>query len=421
MAHKEQIVFCTNIQNKFPEFFSNKFVLDIGSLDVNGNNGYLFKNCLYIGVDIATGKNVDIVSKGHELAMPDHSLDCIISTECFEHDQYYAKTLKNIMRMLKPGGLFIFTCATTGRAEHGTRRTSPQDAPLLQDMQDWGDYYKNLDENDIREVLDIETLFKQFEFSSNDISHDLYFYGIKEGDLVARQDYSFLLHSAHAYDATEYLNIIINLQDELHRNDEYIFSLSETIRSAYEEKSALIEHTKNNIDIIERKYKEEIANINQKVNAVQEEKTEQLKLYQERERELRTAVELTQQEIHQLNQQWIEKAETKEREIESERKVTAQQIADLNQKVNAVQEEKTEQLKLYQERERELHNELNLLREEFKDHNELSNKKLLENMLLQNHLYAEINQMTTSISWRITKPLRIFSKNGHNNINNGDL
>ncbi len=35
MAHKEQIAFCTNIQNMFPEFFSNKFVLDIGSLDVN--------------------------------------------------------------------------------------------------------------------------------------------------------------------------------------------------------------------------------------------------------------------------------------------------------------------------------------------------------------------------------------------------
>ena len=30
--------------------------------------------------------------------------------------------------MLKKDGLFFFTCASTGRPEHGTRRTSPQDS-----------------------------------------------------------------------------------------------------------------------------------------------------------------------------------------------------------------------------------------------------------------------------------------------------
>ena len=63
----------------------NKLVLDIGSLDINGNNQYLFEDCQYTGIDVGVGKNVDIVSKAHELKMPSGTYDTIISTECFEH------------------------------------------------------------------------------------------------------------------------------------------------------------------------------------------------------------------------------------------------------------------------------------------------------------------------------------------------
>lgn len=180
MAHKEQIQYCTKIRNKFPFLFDNKKVLDIGSLDINGNNRYLFKNCSYTGIDIGAGNNVDIVSKGHEYSAPDLEYDVIISTECFEHDMFYEKTLINCVRMLKNGGLFLFTCATTGRPEHGTRRTSPQDAPLLMNHDNWSDYYKNLTEEDIENVLKLEQIFSSYEFEVNRISCDLYFYGIKK-------------------------------------------------------------------------------------------------------------------------------------------------------------------------------------------------------------------------------------------------
>lgn len=193
MAHIQQQEFCRSIKNKYPNFFKNKFVLDIGSLDINGNNQEYFENCNYLGVDIAFGRNVDIVSKGHELAFPDETFDIIISTECFEHDQFYEKTIKNIYRMLKSGGLLIFTCATTGRPEHGTRRTTPEDAPLLQNDIEWSDYYKNLTEQDIRNIFNVENNFSTFEFSTNEISYDLYFYGFKKGNLFNRDDYSFLL------------------------------------------------------------------------------------------------------------------------------------------------------------------------------------------------------------------------------------
>ncbi len=194
MAHVEQQQFCKSVQNKFSDFFKNKFVLDIGSFDINGNNQEYFDNSNYIGVDIASGRNVDIISKGHELGFPDKTFDIIISTECFEHDQYYEKTIRNIYRMLKDGGLFIFSCATIGRPEHGTRRTTPEDAPFLQSNIEWSDYYKNLTEEDIRKVLDIDNEFSLFEFSTNEISCDLYYYGFKKGIHVNRDDYSFLIN-----------------------------------------------------------------------------------------------------------------------------------------------------------------------------------------------------------------------------------
>ena len=180
MAHGEQINYCVKIKNKFPNFFTNCKVLDIGSLDINGNNRYLFSNYEYIGIDVGSGKNVDFISKGHEFADSAASYDFIISTECFEHDMYYNLTIKNAVRLLKPGGMFLFTCASTGRPEHGTRRTSPQDAPLLNDIDNWSDYYKNLTEEDIESVLDLNNIFSEYKFEENRVSCDLYFYGIKK-------------------------------------------------------------------------------------------------------------------------------------------------------------------------------------------------------------------------------------------------
>lgn len=180
MAHPQQIEFCTSVKDRFPNFFFNKRVLDAGSLDINGNNKYLFEECYYCGIDVGEGPNVNIVSKIHEFSALDETYDVIISTECFEHDMYYPDSLKNIVRMLKKGGLFLFTCATTGRAEHGTTATSPVDSPLLAEYGEWADYYKNLTEKDIRECLDIESVFDCFEFQTNEESHDLYFWGIKK-------------------------------------------------------------------------------------------------------------------------------------------------------------------------------------------------------------------------------------------------
>lgn len=179
MAHKEQQEYLLSIKDKFPERFQNCSVLDIGSLDLNGNNRHLFSNYTYIGLDIGEGKNVDVVCRGHEYKS-ENQFDVVISTECFEHDEFWNLTIENGINLTKSSGLFLFTCATTGRPEHGTRRTTAWASPFTSRLEN--DYYGNLTENDIRSKINIEEHFLEFEFRSTEgsIMSDLYFWGIKK-------------------------------------------------------------------------------------------------------------------------------------------------------------------------------------------------------------------------------------------------
>ena len=94
MAHYEQQQFCTKIRDSFPSYFSKKRVLDIGSLDINGNNRFLLDQCNYIGLDVGEGSNVDVVKVAHLYDAPNEQFDLIISTEVFEHDMYYEESVK---------------------------------------------------------------------------------------------------------------------------------------------------------------------------------------------------------------------------------------------------------------------------------------------------------------------------------------
>jgi SAM-dependent methyltransferase len=164
------------------EFFSNKRVLDVGSGDINGNNRFLFENCEYDGNDVIQANNVTIVSKTKDLPFTDNTFDTIISTECFEHDPEYRESFLKIYQMLKQGGLFCFTCASTNRPEHGTRRTSPNDSyGTMGNLTDMSDYYKNLTEIDLNEVLKLNDLFSVWDTYYNAQTKDLYFVGVKKG------------------------------------------------------------------------------------------------------------------------------------------------------------------------------------------------------------------------------------------------
>ena len=158
--HDEARNFTVFVKGILPEFFTNKKVLDIGAGDINGNNRFLFEGCHYEGNDVIQAPNVTIVSKTGALQFVDNTFDTIVSTECFEHDPEYIASWKKAYAMLKPGGLFCFTCASTNRGEHGTRRTSPNCSyGTIGGLDDMSDYYKNLTEQDLNNVLDLNSSF----------------------------------------------------------------------------------------------------------------------------------------------------------------------------------------------------------------------------------------------------------------------
>jgi len=182
--HIEAKDFTLFIQSILGDYFNNKTVLDVGSGDINGNNRNLFENCEYEGNDVIDVSNVTIVSKTKDLPFEDNYFDTIISTECFEHDPEYKESFLKIYKMLKPNGLFCFTCAGYGRPEHGTRRTSPIDSyGTIGNLEDMVDYYKNLTIHDINEVLNLNQLFLSWDSYYNYKSYDLYFVGIKNDNV----------------------------------------------------------------------------------------------------------------------------------------------------------------------------------------------------------------------------------------------
>lgn len=177
MSHSQQLDFIKSVKDSFPTYFNNSKILEIGSLDINGSVRPFFTKCEYIGIDVGPGPGVDVVCEGQNYSAPDDSFDTVISCECFEHNPYWLETFLNMIRICKKNGLVIFTCATTGRKEHGTTRTSPADSPLT--IGKGWDYYKNLTEIDFKENITLSLYFKDFKFSINEKSKDLYFWGIK--------------------------------------------------------------------------------------------------------------------------------------------------------------------------------------------------------------------------------------------------
>lgn len=187
--HEAARKFTEFVKSQFPEFFVGKNVLDVGSGDINGNNRFLFNDCEYHGNDVYSAPNVTIVSKTSELSFAPNTFDTIISTECFEHDPEYVQSFQKIVEMLKEDGLFVFTCASTGRAEHGTRRTSPMCSyGTIGNVEGWTDYYKNLVVEDLDKAINIGNTFKSARGYYHTECSDLYFWGIKKGDKISIND-----------------------------------------------------------------------------------------------------------------------------------------------------------------------------------------------------------------------------------------
>jgi SAM-dependent methyltransferase len=179
VAHAEQFEFIATLKAAFPGFFHAVRTLEIGSLDINGSVRRFFEGGNYIGLDVAPGRGVDIVCPGQDYDAPDNSFDTVISCEAMEHNPEWKRTMVNMIRLCRPGGLIVMTCATTGRKEHGTTRTSPADSPLTIGL-GW-EYYLNLKERDFRTALALEESLEPVAFFANWASRDIYMVAFKRG------------------------------------------------------------------------------------------------------------------------------------------------------------------------------------------------------------------------------------------------
>lgn len=91
-------------------------VIEVGSQDVNGS---LRQTCPpgfeYVGVDFVAGPGVDVVlSDAYSLPFDANSADVVLSSSCFEHAELFWLLFLEILRILKPGGLFYLNVPSNG-------------------------------------------------------------------------------------------------------------------------------------------------------------------------------------------------------------------------------------------------------------------------------------------------------------------
>jgi len=119
-----------NLERFFSVYYKNNNysnsalnVLDFGSLNLNENWATcktilkdLNLNFNYTGTDIVSGLNVDVVIKQpyqfNEFA--NDSFDIVVATSVFEHVEFFWLTYLEIIRVLKPNGIFYLNSPSNG-------------------------------------------------------------------------------------------------------------------------------------------------------------------------------------------------------------------------------------------------------------------------------------------------------------------
>ena len=96
-------------------------ILDLGSMAIGGSYRGIFEEDQweYVGIDIASGDNVDMVLSDpyNWLEIESCSMDVVISGQAFEHIEYFWKTMTEVARVLKHGGICCII-APSGGPEH---------------------------------------------------------------------------------------------------------------------------------------------------------------------------------------------------------------------------------------------------------------------------------------------------------------
>ena len=188
MAHQQQLDFIKNFSDLIYEEKKGTIfdILEIGSYEVNGSLRKYFLNSNYLGIDLIEGPGVDKVLDGSKIQSLNKKFDIIISSECFEHAHNWKEIFNAMINCIKDEGYVLMTCASKGRAEHGTNRSDFFDSAIhkyeVNSSPGTNDeYYKNLSKKDFFKNFKINDIFENYFFFYNIHSFDLYFIGQKRG------------------------------------------------------------------------------------------------------------------------------------------------------------------------------------------------------------------------------------------------
>lgn len=101
-----------------------KTILEVGASDLNGSlRGHIesLSPARYQGVDLEYGPGVDEVCRAEELVQRYglDAFDVVLSTEMLEHVRDWRTVVSNLKRVVKPGGILLFTTRSRGFGFHG--------------------------------------------------------------------------------------------------------------------------------------------------------------------------------------------------------------------------------------------------------------------------------------------------------------
>jgi SAM-dependent methyltransferase len=106
---------------RFFDTYVNHYQEDISILEIGSQlGGFNIRslspnNAQYIGVDITPAPGVDVVMDDeYILPFKENTFDFVISSSCFEHIELFWLTFLEILKVLKPGGIFYMNAPSNG-------------------------------------------------------------------------------------------------------------------------------------------------------------------------------------------------------------------------------------------------------------------------------------------------------------------
>lgn len=114
--HPSALEFGSLFFKTYCEDGKNIVVMDVGAQDVNGSLRDLSPSgTSYIGIDFVAGRGVDVIlTDPYHLPMDDASADVVVCSSVFEHSQFFWLLYLEVLRVLKPNGLFYLNAPSNG-------------------------------------------------------------------------------------------------------------------------------------------------------------------------------------------------------------------------------------------------------------------------------------------------------------------